>query len=132
MNRREIIAVVWFPVGAVETPKPPSLMKVPATTLTKDAITRISTSSAKIVKSFWALFPMESRMISPTDFPLWRRDANREPKSCRPPKKIPPMMHHKNTGTQPKTAAWIGPLMGPAPAIDEKWCPIRTAGFAAT
>ena len=23
MKRREIIAVVWFPVGAVETPKPP-------------------------------------------------------------------------------------------------------------
>ena len=47
-------------------------------------------------------------------------DANKDPKSCRPPKKIPPIIHHRNTGTHPKMEAWIGPLIGPAPAIEEK------------
>ena len=59
-------------------------------------------------------------------WPLWRIEANRAPKSCMAPKKMPPMSTHSSTGTQPKTAAWIGPLMGPAPAIDEKWWPSTT------
>ena len=75
---------------------------------------------------------MVEEMISPMDWPLWRIDANSAPKSCTPPKKIPPIRTHKRTGTQPKTAAWIGPLMGPAPAIDEKWCPMRTGALAGT
>ena len=53
-------------------------------------------------------------------FPPFRAEAKRDPKSCRPPKKIPPITHHKKTGTQPNTAARIGPLIGPAPAIEEK------------
>ena len=43
------------------------------------------------------------------------------PFSHTPPKKMPPMRTHSSTGTQPKTAAWIGPLIGPAPAMEEKW-----------
>ena len=64
------MAVVWLPEGEAVTPNPLSLIKVPATTLTKEAITRMRTRSAKIVKSFCALRPMESRIISPTDLPL--------------------------------------------------------------
>ena len=71
----------------------------------KEAITRISTRSAKMMKSFLALDPMESSMISPTDLPSCLIDANKDPKSCRPPKKIPPMIHHRNTGTHPKMEA---------------------------
>ena len=31
----------------------------------------------------------------------------------------PPMMSHKSTGTQPNTEARIGPVTGPAPAMEE-------------
>ena len=132
MNSMETMAVVSLPVTVPVVRPTLSEAKVPATTLTKEATTRISTSRAKIRKSLWALGPMESRMTSPMDLPSCRMEANREPKSCNPPKKMPPTTHQRNTGTQPKTAAWMGPLMGPAPAMEEKWCPIRTAGFAAT
>ena len=126
MNSSEIMAVAWLLFGFVTKPKatlPASsgaVRKVPATTFTKDAMTRISTSSAKMMNRRLARSPMEVRMISPTDLPSLRMDANREPKSWRPPKKIPPKTHHRNTGTQPNTEAWMGPLMGPAPAMEEK------------
>ena len=71
-------------------------------------------------------------ITSPIDCPLLRMDANSAPKSCTAPKKMPPINTHKNTGTHPNTAAWIGPFIGPAPAIDEKWCPISTGAFAGT
>ena len=123
MNKIEIIAVVWLFVGFETRPNitglPAAVKKVPATTFTNEAITRIRTRSAKMIKSFFAFAPIVSLMISPTDFPLCLIDAKSEPKSWTPPKKIPPIMHHKNTGTHPKTAACIGPLIGPAPAIEE-------------
>ena len=72
------------------------------------------------MNSFFALLPMVSAITSPMDWPLCRMDANNAPKSCTAPKKIPPMSTHSSTGTQPNTAAWIGPLIGPAPAMDEK------------
>ena len=31
------------------------------------------------------------------------------------------LVDSEGQGTQPKTAAWIGPLIGPAPAMEEKW-----------
>ena len=75
---------------------------------------------------------MFAEMISPMDCPLLRTDANSAPKSWTPPKKIPPMRIHKVTGSHPNIAAPIGPVIGPAPAMDEKWCPIRTGAFAGT
>ena len=141
MNKTEMIAVVWLFVSPwAFVTKPVTIFpassgfvrNVPATTFTNEAITRIKTRSAKIMKSLFEVFPIEALMISPTDFPSFRAEAKSEPKSCKPPKKIPPITHHKKTGTQPKTAARIGPLIGPAPAIEEKWCPIKTAGFAVT
>ena len=54
----------------------------------------------------------------PIDLPLFLTEANIEEKSWTAPKKIPPMMHQSITGSHPNTAAWIGPLIGPAPAID--------------
>ena len=59
-------------------------------------------------------------------WPLWRIEAKSAPKSCMAPMKMPPMSTHSKTGTQPKMAAWMGPLMGPAPAMDEKWWPSTT------
>ena len=57
------------------------VINVPATTLTKDAITRIKTIRVKMMKSFFAIFPMDWLMISPTVFPSLRIDAKRDPKS---------------------------------------------------
>ena len=53
--------------------------------------------------------------------PLFLTDAYMAEKSCTAPKNTPPIRTHSSTGTQPKTAAWIGPLMGPAPAMDANW-----------
>ena len=85
-----------------------------------------------MMKSCFARLLMFAEMISPMDCPLLRTDANSAPKSWTPPKKIPPMRIHKVTGSHPNIAAPIGPVIGPAPAMDEKWCPIRTGAFAGT
>ena len=73
IKRREIIAVDCAPVGFVTKPNvfaaSAAVKKVPATTFTNEAITRISTRRAKIIKSFFAFEPIESLMISPTVFP---------------------------------------------------------------
>ena len=42
---------------------------VPATTFTNDAITRINTRSAKMMNNFFAVFPIDDLIISPTDLP---------------------------------------------------------------
>ena len=76
--------------------------------------------------SFFAVLSIFSATTTASVWPLWRSDANKLPKSCIAPKKMPPMSTHKSTGTQPNTAAWMGPLMGPAPAMDEKWWPSTT------
>ena len=75
---------------------------------------------------------MLSDIISPMDLPLFLTDASIEPKSLAAPKNNPPMMTHNVTGIHPKIAAWMGPVIGPAPAMDEKWCPSSTDGFAGT
>ena len=48
--------------------------------------------------------------------------------------KTPPMMIHSTQGSQPKPSfkAEMGPVMGPAPAMDEKWWPIRMGALAGT
>ena len=77
---------------------------------------------------------MLAEMISPMDRPPWRTEATRAPKSWTPPKKMPPMTIHSAQASQPKPkpAALMGPVMGPAPAMEEKWWPIRMGAFAGT
>ena len=58
--------------------------------------------------------------------PLFFTEAYMDEKSCTAPKNTPPMSTHKSTGTQPNTAAWMGPLMGPAPAMEANWWPKTT------
>ena len=58
-------------------------------------------------------------MTKPIDFPSFLTEAYKEPKSCTAPKNNPPMINHRSTGTHPNTDARIGPVTGPAPAIDE-------------
>ena len=73
-----------------------------------------------MMKSCFARLLMFAEMISPMDCPLLRTDANSAPKSWTPPKKMPPTRIHKVTGSQPNMAAPIGPVIGPAPAMEEK------------
>ena len=55
------------------------------------------------------------------DFPSFFTLAYSAPKSVTAPKKMPPRITHKSTGSHPKAAAWIAPVTGPAPAMDENW-----------
>ena len=97
-----------------------------ATMDAKAATTSTSVRYAKMQNRRLAVASMFSAMTTAMVCPLWRSDANSEPKSCTAPMKMPPISTHRSTGTQPNTAAWMGPLMGPAPAMDEKWCPNTT------
>ena len=56
---------------------------------------------------------------TPMDLPSFLTEAYRAPKSVTAPKKTPPMSTHSRTGSQPKAAAWIAPVTGPAPAMEE-------------
>lgn len=106
-----------------------SSTKVAVVRTVKTATTRKSESIVNIRKSFFALWPIQWSMTSPIDFPSWRIEAMTAPKSCGPPRNMEPKMHHTIVGSQPNIeAAVIGPTMGPAPAMDEKWCPSTTAG----
>lgn len=134
MNSTEIMAVrmlAKFPVSTATALAASSVgtgatAKVLATMEAKAATTKMSVRYEKMQNSFLAVSSMFSAMTVASVCPLWRMEANSAPKSCMAPKKMPPMSTHRSTGTQPKMAAWMGPLMGPAPAMDEKWWPSTT------
>ena len=135
MNRTEIVAVERFALRLAPSNALPAALVVPKVDATMDAnaaTTSSSVSHAKVRNRRFAFWPIVSRMTSPMDWPLLRTEAKSAPKSWTPPKKMPPTTTQRRTGTQPKIAAWIGPLIGPAPAIDEKWWPIRTGALAGT
>ena len=75
---------------------------------------------------------MYPSIIKPIVLPLFLTDAYIEAKSWTAPKKTPPIKIQSKTGNHPKIAAWIGPLIGPAPAIDANWCPKTTFVSAGT
>ena len=85
----------------------------------KAAITSRVKSQQNSMKSFLPVLPMYFSIIIPIDLPSFLTEAYKAPKSCTAPKKRPPIISHRSTGTQPKTDARIGPVTGPAPAIDE-------------
>ena len=55
------------------------------------------------------------------DLPSFLTLAYSAPKSVTAPKKMPPRMIQSSTGSQPKAAAWMAPVTGPAPAIELNW-----------
>ena len=81
-------------------------------------MTRMQNSQQKSRNSTLPAPPMYSSMIRPSPLPLLRTEANREEKSCTAPKNMLPMMIQTSTGPQPNMAAIIGPLIGPAPAME--------------
>ena len=90
-----------------------------ATISAKAAITSNEKIQANKKNNFLPALPIYCSIIAPIDFPWLFTDAYHAPKSCTAPKKIPPIRSHNKTGTQPNIAAIIGPVTGPAPAIEE-------------
>ena len=90
----------FVPSGLIEYP-----WKVEATISEKAATTKSRTSQEKIVNNILHLCPIFSSITSPRDFPLCLIETTIAEKSCTAPKKIPPRIIHKSTGTQPNTAA---------------------------
>ena len=120
INSMEVVATAPFaatfvtaPVSLVANP-----LKVPATTSANAATTRIQNSQQNRRNNFFPNLPIYSSIIYPIVRPLFFTDAYMEAKSCTAPKKTPPIRIQSITGSHPKIAAWIGPLIGPAPAID--------------
>ena len=85
------------------------------------AITSNENSQQNNVKNLRPFLPMYFSMIKPMDLPSFFTEAYKAEKSCTAPKKIPPINSQRSAGTQPNTAARIGPCTGPAPAMDENW-----------
>ena len=94
-------------------------LKVPATISANAAITSRVNSQQNKRNSFRPVFPIYFSIKSPMDFPSFLTLAYKAPKSVTAPKKMPPKTIHRRTGTHPNTAAWIAPVTGPAPAMEE-------------
>ena len=120
INNMEVVATAPFAATFVTAPASfaTNPLKVPATTSANAATTRIQNSQQNKRNNFFPSFPIYASMIYPIVRPLFFTDAYMDAKSCTAPKNTPPMRIHNRTGNQPKIAAWIGPLMGPAPAMD--------------
>ena len=87
----------------------------------KAATTRPQNSQLKTRNSLRPVLPMYFSISRPMDLPSFFTLAYRAPKSVTAPKKMPPSRIHSSTGSQPKAAAWMAPVTGPAPAIEENW-----------
>ena len=120
INSMEVVATAPFAATFVTVPASfaTNPLKVPATTSANAATTRIQNSQQNKRNNFFPSFPIYASMIYPMVRPLFFTDAYMDAKSCTAPKNTPPMRIQSRTGSQPKIAAWIGPLMGPAPAMD--------------
>jgi len=100
-------------------PSTPFPTNVPATMSVNAAMTSRVNSQQNSMKSFRPVLPIYFSIIIPIDLPSFLTEAYSAPKSCTAPKNRPPMISHKSTGTQPNTEAKIGPVTGPAPAMEE-------------
>ena len=71
----------------------------------------------------WGIDPAAKTpaVVQPMLLPSFLTEAYRAPKSVTAPKKMPPSSTHSSTGSQPKAAAWIAPVTGPAPAMELNW-----------
>ena len=80
-------------------------LNVPATMSANAAVTIKVKSQQNRRNSFLPVLPMYCSIRSPIDLPSFLTLAYRAPKSVTAPKKMPPRMIQRKTGTHPKTAA---------------------------
>ena len=88
----------------------------------KAAMTMPQNSQQNSRNSLRPVLPMYFSISMPMLLPSFLTEAYRAPKSVTAPKKMPPSSTHSSTGSQPKAAAWIAPVTGPAPAMELNWC----------
>ena len=122
INNIDIVAAAASAYTLVVSPVVASALKptnVPATISVNAAITRSVNNQQNNINNFLPVLPIYFSIIIPIDLPSFLTEAYKAPKSCTAPKNKPPMINHKRTGTHPNTHASIGPVTGPAPAIDE-------------
>ncbi|MPN23143.1 hypothetical protein SDC9_170530 [bioreactor metagenome] len=86
------------------------------------AITSSVNSQQNSKNSRRPVLPMYFSISIPMDLPSFFTEAYSAPKSCTAPKNTPPISTQSNTGIQPNMAAIMGPVTGPAPAMEENWC----------
>ena len=97
------------------------LAKVFAVRSRNTMITYTRASTTKIMNNFPAPPPPIHALYRQWNDLHYDRHKS-TPKSCTPPTRIAPTKIHTQVGPHPKyIAAKIGPTIGPAPAIDEKW-----------
>src|SRR5690625_111740 len=108
------------------------LIKSPAMTTPKTALTINKTKKITIIKIVRARCPTTSPVNAPIDFAWLRTLAQTAPKSWIPAKKMVPRTTHKKAGNQPQITAMAGPTIGAAPATEVKWCRQSTYLFVGT
>ena len=87
----------------------------------KAAMTMPQNSQQNSRNSLRPVLLMYSSISRPMDLPSFLTEAYSAAKSVTAPKKMPPSSTHSSTGSQPNAAAWIAPVTGPAPAMEENW-----------
>ena len=102
-------------------PSASKALKVPATMSAKAAMTMPQNSQQNSRNSLRPVLPMYFSISRPMDLPSFLTEAYSAPKSVTAPKKTPPIRTHSRTGSQPNAAAWMAPVTGPAPAMEENW-----------
>ena len=119
MKSSEMVPAAPLDCAASTTaPSAPKALKVPATISAKAAMTSRVNSQQKSKKSLRPSLPMYFSISRPIDLPSFLTLAYSAPKSVTAPKKMPPRMIQSRTGSQPKAAAWMAPVTGPAPAME--------------
>ncbi len=111
---------------------PGAATNVPAIWRVNSVTTRTSVDQEKSKKRILPGLPSIVPIIVPIDSPSCRTERNIAIISCAEPMNMQPRIIHSATDAQPNSAASTGPTMGPAPAIEAKWCPRSTAGCAGT
>ena len=123
MNMMETIpAAPLVCAASTRAPSAPKALKVPATMSANAAMTMPQNSQQNSRNSLRPVLPMYFSISMPMLLPSFLTEAYRAPKSVTAPKKMPPSSTHSRTGSQPKAAAWMAPVTGPAPAMELNWC----------
>ena len=120
MNMMETIPAA--PLVCAASTRAPKALKVPATMSANAAMTMPQNSQQNSRNSLRPVLPMYFSISMPMLLPSFLTEAYRAPKSVTAPKKMPPSSTHSRTGSQPKAAAWMAPVTGPAPAMELNWC----------
>ena len=114
--------IIWILIGTtvVGTVTNKSAMAIANTDNTNHP--NIIINIKKIIRAFLLITKL---LISAMVFPFSLKLITNAPKSWTAPIKIVPKTIQRNAGNHPQYAAIQGPMIGAAPAMEVKWCPIK-------